>query len=317
MAKKATLIRVLCLLAVGLIIQNCGDDPPLSNQTSFIFEPAKSLSREDREVENRFAGAIASNLNVFIAAYRWKWPKVVNTDNARELCQEYAPDGFDLMTEKNKEHRTKYALGTQAVGRALAMEVYKQMLQEQPTGSEKPLVVFTAGGAGSGKSTSFKAVKELRDITDRAQIIFDTTLSSQISQDQIKMALDANRVVQIFYIYRDPEAAFLGALTRAKLTGRPVTVSNFMETHLGAPAALDSVEQRFFDEIKNGTLRILVVDNTSGRDFPEMADEGVNFVRQRAPEYSSDRLRKLLEGLLNDAYDKGEISKTLFEAINK
>lgn len=316
-------LRFAFVLAFFLILApwsltGCENRHPAPPQpATFEFTPAKNLSPDEQEVEKRFSSAIQNNLNVFVAAYRWKWPKVINTDNARELCQEYAPDGFDLMTERNKEHRAKYALGTQAPARALAMEVYRQMLKEAPTASEKPLVVFTAGGAGSGKSTSVTSVEELQRSIDQAQIVVDTTLSSPISLEQIKMALDAGKAVKIFYIYRDPELAFKGVLERANRTGRPVTISNFIDTHLGAPTTLDNVTKRFGKEINGGMIEIKVVDNTEGIKDAKLAQEGVDFVRKRTAKYSEDGLRRLLRDLLKDDYEKGVISKEDFEMMDR
>lgn len=295
--------------------ENKNPAPP--HPATLEITPAKSLSPDERDLEKRFLNAIQNNLNVFIAAYRWKWPKVINTDNARELCQEYAPDGFDVMTERNKEHRAKYALGTQAPARALAMEVYRQMLKEAPTASEESLVVFTAGGAGSGKSTSVASVEQLQRRIDQAQIVVDTTLSSQLSLEQIKMALDAGKAVNIFYVYRDPELAFNGVLERANRTGRPVTISNFIDTHLGAPAALDNVTERFGQEIKNGTIEVLVIDNTGDISGAKLVQDGMVFVRKRTAGYSKDGLRRQLHDLLKDAYEKRLISKEDFETMDK
>jgi len=316
--RAAPLLAWLILLAAATAIQSCGNDaPPQRSHVTFKFEPGKGLSPEERGIENRFGNAIAENLNVFIAAYRWKWPKIINTDNARELCGEYAPDGFDLLTDVNRRHRTKHALGTQAPARALAMEVYKQMLREPPANSEQPLVVFTAGGAGSGKSTSVAAVEEVQRFVGDAQIIVDTTLTSPVSLEQVTMALDAQKSVKIYYIYRDPESAFQGVIDRAKQTGRPVTISNFIETHLGAPVALDNVARKFAEEIKSGRIDIKVVDNTGDIRDANLSPAGVRFVRERTARYSHDQLRDRLRELLRAAYENNAVSKDLVELMDR
>lgn len=295
-----------CLLVVAVFfIQGCEKGVP------------PQLSSEEREVEHRFAAAIQDNLNVFIAAYRWKWPKTVNTDNARELSKDYAPDGFESMTEKTKTHRTKYTLATQTLSRSLAMEVYKQMLKEQPTGTTQSHVVFTAGGAGSGKSTSVTKFTELQQILDQAQIVVDTTLSSEGALEQIKMALDARKIVKIYYVYRDPELAFAGMLERATQTGRPVTLTNFIDTHLGAPKALDGIVNMYSEEIKNGTVTLDVIDNTGDFHDLKFEQQGANFVRNKAEKYDPNQLRKQLHNTLDNTYQKGAISKEIYDAINK
>jgi ABC-type dipeptide/oligopeptide/nickel transport system ATPase component len=183
--------------------------------------------------------------------------------------------------------------------------------------SEESLVVFTAGGAGSGKSTSVSSIEQFHRNIAQAQIVVDATLSSQLSLEQIKMALDAGKAVKIFYIYRDPELAFNGVLERANRTGRPVTISNFIDTHLGAPAALDNVTERFGQEIKSGTIEVLVIDNNGDIKDAKLVQDGVVFVGNKTKGYSEDGLRRRLHDLLKIAYDKGRISKEDFERMDK
>lgn len=317
MSNFKLLYRSITAAILAIALGGCGGQKPPLDAPQFTYESDKALSDSEREIETRFGTAIADNLNVFVAAYRSQWPKIVNTDNARELFQDYAPDGFDLTTERNKERRTKYALGTQAPARALAMEVYRRMLAETPKAGEAPLVVFTAGGAGSGKSTSVSSVVDLLSSVNQAQIIVDTTLSGDGALQQIKMALDAGKDVKIFYIYREPELAFEGVLERAIRTGRPVTVSNFVATHLGAVAALDSVANLYAPQIAAGKVDILVVNNSGAIGEAKLEDRGVAFLRQQVGQRSRGDLENKCKNQLRTAYENGLISRELYDKSNR
>lgn len=279
---------------------------------------AQNLSPEQEAVEKRFATAIENNLNVFVAAYRWYWPKTVNTDNARELSTDYAPDGVDSITKNTKDHRTEYSVATELPAKALAMEVYRRMLTEGATAPEKPMVVFTAGGAGSGKTTSIKALRKVGQVVDEAQIVYDTTLSNeQLSQEQIRMALDAGKSVKIVYVYRDPIQAFDGALKRAMAVGRTVTIKGFLNTHMGALTVMDNVKQSYSQEIENGRVEIYVIDNTLGPEAAREVSDGVSFLDAKDRTYTRSGLRQILENTLTSAYRSGTVTKEIYDAVNK
>lgn len=308
--------QIIFFVIAAIIIQSCSPKTP---DESFNFTPYPGLSSEERAVEGRYASQISENLRAYIGAYRFYWGKVVNTDSARELSVDYAPDGPDAMTPRNLTHRARYTLATQGPSRELAVQVYRQMLTEQPTSGEEARVVFTAGGAGSGKSTSISNIADVQAIVDNAQIVFDTTFSSPQTIELVQQALTAQKSVTIVYVYREPPDAFEGMIERARATGRPVSLSNFLETHLGAPTMIDRVMRQFSDDVQAGRLNLLVVDNTA--NHPSQAtlvhDNPTGFLANRASTYTERQLRRDLRRSLRAALQAQRIDRDMFNQIDR
>lgn len=313
-----SVLFLVYFFSIAVFVQGCTPDSHQQPESGpFTYQPDSSLTRAEQNTETRFARAIRENLNVFVAAYRWQWLKVINTDNARELFHDYAPDGIDVQSETNTKYRTRNALGTQSPARALAMEVYRRMLEEAPRDGEQPLVVFTAGGAGSGKSTSVNAIPQLEQSVQKAQIVVDTTLSSEGALDQIQMALDAGKSVTIYYIYRDPESAFESVLERASGTGRPVTVSNFIATHLGALDAVNVIGERFRQHIVDENIKIIVVNNTGEFGKANIETDGITFLQNQIKSQDREVLEKKFKARLKEHYENGQITEILFNKSNR
>ena len=300
-------------LAMMLAISAAGcrsPEPPEPPRAEFRYQPFQNLSREERAIEDRYAAQISANLPVYVAAYRHLFGNVVNTDSARELSRDYAPDGPDVSanpdrySERNRNHRMRYTLATQGPSRELAIEVYRQMLREQPGAGVEHHVVFTAGGAGSGKSTSIGRVTEVQSLVDRSQIVFDTTMSNSQAADLVQMALATGRKVTIVYVYRRPEDAFAGMIGRARATGRPVSLDNFVSTHLGAPRTILAVIRRFRAQIASGQLVIRVIDNT-GRleDAREVANPNA-YLAQVSGRYHEGQLKRDLRSQLDRVHPR-------------
>ena len=278
---------VVVAALLGLAAFGCrAPEPPIPPAAAFKYHHFQNLSPDERAVERRYAAQISANLPVYVAAYRHLFGNVLNTDSARELSRDYAPDGPDIPTnpdrysDQNRDHRMRYTLATQGPSRELAIQVYHQMLREQPPEGAESHVVFTAGGAGSGKSTSIGRVPEVQSLVDRSQIVFDTTMSNSQAADLLQMALATGRKVTVVYVYRRPEDAFAGMIGRARATGRPVSMTNFIGTHLGAPRTILALYGRFQSQIVSGQLAIRVIDNT-GRleDAREIANPAA-YLRQ-------------------------------------
>jgi Zeta toxin len=163
-------------------------------------------------------------------------------------------------------------------------------------------VVFTAGGAGVGKTTSIHQVPGLERAVAAAQIVYDTTLSGfKSSQERIAQALAAGKEVSIVYVYRDPVESFVGgALPRAEKNGRTLPLDAYIETHLGAPEVLLKIADMYKDDKR---LEIAVIDNSRGRGGAALSD--LKFVRAVARKYTREELKTKLVQALEDAHEKG------------
>lgn len=318
---RSSALLVLVTLLVVLAASCRPADPPSATTPAaeFNYQPFQNLTREERAIEDRYAAQIRENLPVYVAAYRFLFDEVVNTDNARELSRDYAPDGPDVATNpnrysvRNRENRMRYTLATQGPSRELATEVYRRMLREKPADGLEGYVVFTAGGAGSGKSTSISRVPEVQGVINRAQIVFDTTMSNSQSADLVQLALAAGKKVTIVFVYRRPEDAFAGMVGRAKDTGRPVSLSNFVSTHLGAPRTILDLQRRFQPQITGGLLTIRVIDNTGRLENAHEVDDPAAYLAAAADRYDERRLRRALRTQLDHTHPR--LSRDMYNQI--
>ena len=280
----------------------------------------KNLSPEERRVEERFADYLEQHTEEAVARYEAKFGKDIDTDNARELSADYAPGGPDAQDPATIAARTKWSEAVQQPASALRTEIYRRALLKVPAPNQRKQVIFTAGGAGAGKSTSIEQIGGLARAVDAAEIIYDTTLSNPKSAlDEIAQALAAGRVVSIIYVYRDPIDSFVGGLLpRAQENGRTVPLDAFVDTHMGAAEAMERIT-----EVYRGSDRvaIAVIDNSRGLGKAAPADIG--FVTAAAGKYRRDELKAKLSAALEEAYEKGKkgekggISEAVYKAIKR
>lgn len=228
--------------------------------------------------------------------------KVLNTDIARELSDDYLSD------------RTRSAAVHEPAS-AFIKRVYAEKLAEKPVddGVHDGSVMFTAGGTGAGKTTSLTASPAAAEAYRRADIVYDTNMNKFDSADQkVKQALDAGRPVKIVYTYRDPADALVnGALPRAERqakefgTGRTVPLAEHVKTHLGAYDVMQRLNEKYKDE---PNFEIIAVDNSFGR--------GGAIERQLAelPPIGADIHGDLLSKLQQE-YTQGRISRDTYRGF--
>ena len=182
--------------------------------------------------------------------------RVINTDVARELSEHYRKD------------RTKSA-DVHEPSSAFVKQYYAEKLSNPTPKGHEPLVVFTAGGTGAGKTTGMEVIKKVDPRASKAEMVYDTNMNKFESADKkIRQALDHKRDVDIIYTYRDPvEALSNGALKRAQRmeetmgTGRTVPLSEHMKTHMGARQVIEQLAAKYRN---NPNVRIRVIDNSLG-----------------------------------------------------
>jgi hypothetical protein len=240
--------------------------PPLPVELQNIPE-YPNLKPEQRAVEQKFRAEILADVDAAIARYE-KMPeakggKVLNTDLARELSADY------------RANRALSAAVHEPAS-ALVKAMYARRLQQAPKQGEEPLVLFTAGGTGAGKSSGLKLQP---GVIDRAQIVYDTNMGSLTSAvEKIEQALAAGKRVQIMYVFRDPiEALENGALPRAMRmeaedgSGRTVPIDEHLDTHFGSNEVAHVLAARYGN---NQAVELFYVDNSLGRGKAKLAQLG-------------------------------------------
>ncbi len=261
------------------------DAAPAEPVAPFKYEPGTRLTEADSAIERKFGEEIGRDLPAAEARYaaleESKGGKVLNTDVARELSPEYLKD----RTKSSAVHEP---------ASALIQRLYAKKLAEAPKKGERPLVLFTAGGTGAGKTTAIS--KALGPLADTAQIIYDTNMNWLDSAvRKIDQALAAGKDVTIAYTYRDPiESLRHGALTRAMRqeaehgSGRTVPLVEHLRTHIGSREAIERIAAHYAGDAR---VRVHVIDNSKGSGkaesvklgaIPKLGAEAYNTLREQA-----------------------------------
>ena len=256
---------------------------------------AKDLTAEERAVESRFADYLANNTDEAIARYQKEFGKIINTDNARELSEDYAA---------SKDSRSRLSAAVHEPASWLTKEIYRRELAKQPTEGEKPVVLFTAGGTGAGKSSAMK--EALGDAVNASQIIYDTNLNDiESARNKIDQAIAAGKGVVIAYVHRHPvEALASGSLPRAMRMGRTVPMSAHLSTHKGAAETVQKISEIYDD----GSVSIAVIDNTHGKGQARPA--GLDIVKTIS--YNQGLIDQL-DATLEEEYSNGRITEVVYE----
>ena len=242
-----------------------------------------SAKRTDAKMGEALRSKISGNFDAAVSEYS-KLPesgggKIINTDTARELSADYLAD------------RTKSAAVHEPASQ-FCKDLYAKKLTEAPGPGELPLVLFTAGGTGAGKSTAITGTPGVAEINAKAQIVYDTNMNGfESSKSKIDQALAAGKTVAIAMVVRDPEDALVnGALPRAERqrkefgSGRTVPVEEHIKTHVGSISTV----KRIAEEYKgNPNVHVRIIDNSLGkgkqqeRDIAWLHSQEYNDVEQR------------------------------------
>lgn len=226
--------------------------------------------------------------------------KILNTDIARELSPEY------------REDRTRSAEVHEPASTFTKSLYSHKLAQPTPQGHESR-VLFTAGGAGAGKSTALESVKALNSKAKKSEIIYDTNMDKLDSAEQkIQQALDAKRKAMIMYTYREPVDALVnGALKRANSmekkygSGRTVPLSTHLKTHVGARETIQALHEKYKD---HPDVEIRAIDNSRG------LGKARQIAIEKLPKINPQQLRKELHDALEQEYASGKISHAIYKS---
>lgn len=264
----------------------------------------EKLTPAETTIESRFARQVEGSPEEAFAQYAKlkdsEGGKVLSTDVARELSDDYLAD----RTKSSAVHEP---------ASWLIKQLYAKRLSESPKGNELPVVLFTGGGTGSGKTTAIKNVAALRQVHERAQIVYDTNLKSYAgSKQKIDDAIASGKTVVVAYVVRDPIKSYReGVLKRAARqeiefgTGRIVSMDVHADTHA---ESLNTVKKLADEYEKNPNVIISILDNNGAYGKSRLTS------LSKVTDIDYNELIKKLPDEVEKAYANGEISKTVYEA---
>jgi hypothetical protein len=262
------------------------------------------LTSTQRAIETRLAEKVGGNFDQAAKEYaalpESRGGKVLNTDIARELSPDYLAD------------RTQSAAVHEPASWFMK-QLYAQKLAEPPKPGEAPLVFFTAGGTGAGKTTAISSIDSVKGISDKAQIIYDTNMNTYDSaRAKVDQALAAGKDVRIALVVRDPVDALVnGALPRAMRqeqqfgSGRTVPLGDHADTHAGALLTVQRLAQEFAGDPR---VRVFAIDNNFGKGHARVVD------LDKVKPYTVDV--EALQAALAKEYASGRISKAVYEGFS-
>ncbi|MGH8275994.1 MAG: zeta toxin family protein, partial [Steroidobacteraceae bacterium] len=262
-----------------------------------------NLTPAQRGIEARFARAVARDYEGMKERYAKlkdsEGGKVLSVDTARELSPDYMKDR--TISQAVHEPASWFI-----------KRLYAEKLAQAPGPGEEPMVLWTAGGTGAGKSSAIRNV--LGTLAARAQMIYDTNMNGARSAIQkIDQALSAGKHVEITYVHREPvESLTNGALKRAKRqegefgSGRTVPINEHVNTHVGANEAIRQIAAHYADDPR---VRVRVIDNSRGKAGQRL----INL--DELPRLDYTRVREQATKALEQARTEGRISEAVYRGF--
>ncbi len=220
--------------------------------------------------------------------------RILNTDDARELSDDY------------RKNRSLSSAVQEPASEFIDRFYVQKLSRPTPQGFESRVLIL-GGGGGSGKSSGRATMGA---VSDKSEIVYDTTLSNiETAQEKVGKALAAGREVVITYTARDPIQAFYGVLKRAieqesKLgTGRTVPLTVFARQHPDARANIEKLAEIYAD---NPKVKILGIDNTVGMGNAKIVPvAGI-------PKFDYTGLEEKLYEILRQERQAGRISESVY-----
>ncbi len=197
-----------------------GKMPVLQVCEGFAYPPYPGLSLEERRIEVKFAAELAADLEAAAAEYKKRFGNVLDRNNVQELSPDYAA---------SRESRQKWSVATLEPAGAFVDWMYAKALREL---SPDSLIVFNAGGQGSGKTTATRG-----HVLQEAALVMDGTLQNQErSLEHLEAAFAAGMTVEIRHVFCPWEKAVINTARRAvEEGGRIVPLRRAAGGHFKSP----------------------------------------------------------------------------------
>lgn len=254
-------------------------------------ERAPGLDAKERKIEQDFYDDVRTNGAKLIEAYHEANGNVIDPDLVKGLNNEFAanPDLARAVHEPSS---------------ALAKRIYSEALDRKAAAGDLSPTVFSAGGGGSGKSTT-RPVAEAALGADPKGLFYDSTLSSPASATKrIDEALTKTKGdVGIAYTNMPIDQAL--RLNAART--RTVSIDTLLHAHVGASDTIRKLAEHYKNDPR---VQIAVVNNAIGKDpaLGSVAD---------VPKYNPYEIREQLVRQAKDMLRTGEIDKNKYELLVK
>lgn len=182
-------------------------------------------------------------------------PLVISADDMRSLFPQYSASPATRSTHSLSVHEAVTAMAQELYERALAVD--------DPRGNN--IVLFTAGGVASGKTTAMRAIDAVRRSAFSAQIIYDSTMRRYESgQRRVQQALQAEKLVNVVYVFTPIEKSVGWLVHRAVETGRVVPADAAARSHWQAQHTFLKLVEAYAG---NPAVSFLLIDNSGEKSM--------------------------------------------------
>lgn len=137
-------------------------------------------------------------------------------------------------------------------------------------------------------------VERIHDLALKQQqsFLLDGTLSNyDVAERNILRSLDKKRLVQILYVYQEPESAWKFVQARERLEGRQIRPDTFVAQFFAARQVVEQLKVKFGKQIKVDVL--LKNLDGSNRDYHANVEQIASYLPQK---YSVEDVEKLVRG---------------------
>lgn len=205
---------------------------------SLTINDPVDLAPDQRFVFDQLAAAVQAKGadKLYNALDRAEGGRIVSVDLARFLSPAF----------RTWDGRLRHTLSTANPAGAYAHDRLRRELA-RPRGRKRLLV--TAGGAGSGKTSTFAP------LAGSADLVFDNQLRSLDRAAQIvDIALERGWTVEIAYVHRPFIDVVRAVIERSRRTGRWNSLAELPRSHIEAQHTVLRLRRRFKPEQRRGRL---------------------------------------------------------------
>lgn len=199
------------------------------------WTPKELAEHQDNCVRSSAFRLVHNDWATVKAEYLLKNGTILDTDRAKELFPVYS---------KNLQSQARWSSAVYKPASEFIDKFYTELLQVEAEERPSNLILFLAGGPGSGKSTFVVN----NPATENAYLILDGTLSDfDRASDNIYEALFENYEVHVIHVYRPFDEAVKGVIERGLSikSGRVVPLSVVAEKHFRSARCIKDLNALF------------------------------------------------------------------------
>jgi len=252
----------------------------------------EELNEEERKVQLKFARQMIENIEYYILTYEKQFWNLLNTDEAREFCEEYS---------ESHEWRSKFSNATHEVASSFIKLLFQIKLDRHKWGK----ILFMAWWTWAWK-TSWLMALWVENTLEEYDIVYDTNMNKKSSTAKKILQCASYEIdLTILYVYRDPEEAFRNwMLPRAEKKWRSVPIKEHVNTHIWSFEVIEEL-------LENDSIEILIVDNSFWKS--NQKESTIEEIKEKIEsKLDSNYLKTKLEWILEEEFKNETISPRVY-----